>query len=503
MEREQWGNRWGFVLAAVGSAVGLGNIWRFPYVAFKNGGGAFFIPYLFALITTGVAFVAMEFILGKKYRGSAPLSYSRIHKKFEFVGWWQFAIAFFIMTYYAVILAWAVSYIGFSVKLSWGNDTQAFLFNKYLMVSKEPSLTHFGSIVWQVFLPLVAIWVITLGIAYRGVKKGIEALSRYALPVLLVLFVIFVIRAITLPGAVTGLNAFFEPNWKAIANPNVWIAAYSQIFYSLSIAMGIMITYSSYLPKKIDTTNNAFITAFANSSFELLAGIGIFAALGFMAQQSNVAVNDVAAGGIGLAFVVLPKIINELPLPQVFGAVFFICLFIAGITSLISLLEVCIAAAVDKLGWTRKKVVVTVGGVAALISIIYATQSGMYLLDVVDNFVNSFGVLPSAVVEVVLVAWVFRKLDVLKNEANLYSQIKLGWYWKICISVITPVLLTAILVSSFRTNIGTVYGGYPSQFVAVFGWGLSAFMVIIAIALSFSNWKAADKLPAYVEEAKS
>lgn len=489
MDREQWGSRWGFVLAAIGSAIGLGNIWRFPYVAYKNGGGAFLIPYIFALLTTGLSFVALEFIIGKKYRGSAPLSYFRINRHMEFVGWWQFAISFVIMTYYAVILGWATSYIGFSATLAWGTDTKSFLFDSYLHVLPTASVTNLGGIELGALIPLLVIWIVTLAVSYRGIKKGIESVSKIAIPALVILFLIFVVRAVTLPGSMLGLNAFFQPQWDQIWNPEIWKAAYSQIFYSLSLAMGIMITYSSYLPEKIDTTNNAFITAFSNSGFELLAGFGIFAAIGFMANNSGVAIKDLATGGIGLAFVVLPQIINQLPFPQFFGVVFFVCLLIAGITSLISLLEVCISAAAEKFGWDRHRSVLVIGGLATLASVAYTTQGGMYLLDVVDNFVNGFGVLPSAVVEIILVLWVFRKMKPLMEEANRYSQIKLGGYFKISLGLITPVMLVIILFSSLISNIETVYGGYPTDFVAVYGWGMVLLMLVFAVLIPRLSWK--------------
>ena len=489
MSREQWGTRWGFIMAAVGSAIGLGNIWRFPYVAYKNGGGAFMIPYLFAILTTGISFVAFEFILGKKYRGSAPLTYFRVNEKMEFVGWWQFLISFIIMTYYAIILAWTLNYIGFSLNLAWGEDTNAFFFNSFLKVSSGASVSNFGNIVWQVLIPLLVVWLTTLSVVYKGVKKGIEAVNKFALPTLIVLFIIFVIRAVTLPGAVLGLNAFFEPSWSSLAKPSVWISAYSQIFYSLSLAMGIMITYSSYLPPKMDTTNNAFITAFSNSGFELLSGIGIFAALGFMAAKSGIAIGDLASGGIGLAFVVLPQIINQLPLPQLFGSVFFLCLLIAGITSLISLMEVCISAASEKFDWSRQRTVVIVGSFATLMSALYTTNGGMYLLDVVDNFINNFAILPGAVVEIVLIYWVYKKFQELRDEANKYSQIKLGTYWNLTLGIITPLVLAIILASSLIANIKTTYGDYPQSFVAVFGWGMVILLPILAFLISKIPWK--------------
>lgn len=304
-ERSQWGTRLGFLLAAMGSAIGLGNIWRFPAVAYENGGGAFFIPYLFALLTAGIPLLIMEYTIGHKYRGSAPRSLSGISKGFEWIGWWQVLISFVISTFYAVIIAWAVMFAYFSFGQQWGDDTSGFLTGNFLEMT-DPG--KFGSIVPSVFIPLIFIWVVVLGVLVRGVRRGIEVANKIFIPTLAVLFLLIVIRAVTLDGALDGLNAFFQPNWDQIMSGQVWVAAYGQIFFSLSIGFAIMITYSSYLGRKSDITNNAFITGFANSSFELLAGIGVFAALGFMAMATGQNITDegFVQGGIMLAFAVFP-----------------------------------------------------------------------------------------------------------------------------------------------------------------------------------------------------
>lgn len=163
--RPQWGTRAGFIMAAVGSAVGLGNIWRFPAVAYENGGGAFFLPYLFAILTAGIPLLILEFTLGHKYRGSSPLTFARLNKKFEWLGWWQVAISFVISTYYAVIIAWAMSFAYFSFGQKWGNDPAGFLFGDYLQLPEVPG--QVGSIVPGVLIPLVLVWVITLGVLFK------------------------------------------------------------------------------------------------------------------------------------------------------------------------------------------------------------------------------------------------------------------------------------------------------------------------------------------------
>ncbi|PSL32929.1 NSS family neurotransmitter:Na+ symporter [Planomicrobium soli] len=495
MERSQWGTRAGFILAAVGSAVGLGNIWRFPYVAYENGGGAFFIPYLFALLTAGIPILILEFTIGHKFRGSAPLSFFRLGgKKMEWLGWWAVFVSFIISCYYAVIIAWAMRYTIFSFNQAWGADTQDFLFNDFLQLTVQPGQT--GGIVWGVFIPLVLVWAIALGILLAGVKKGIELANRIFIPTLVVIFLIVVIRALTLDGAAMGLDAFFKPNFEAIMDPSVWVAAYGHIFFSLSVAFAIMITYASYLPKKSDITNNAFITGFANSAFELLAGIGVFAALGFMASQQGVAVADVASAGVGLAFVVFPQIINEFPgFNGFFGALFFLSLTLAGLTSLISITETYVAGISEKFGITRNKAVAFGGGLAALISILFATQGGLYFLDVADYFINQFGVAAVGLVEVVLVVWVFRKADLLRDHANSISDIRLGGWWKFCLGIITPIVLGYMMFGLLRTNIlkqfdtetGN-YEGYSNMFILGSGAAVAAAAIILGILASLGAW---------------
>ncbi|HLR09479.1 MAG TPA: sodium-dependent transporter [Bacillota bacterium] len=507
--RSQWGTRAGFVLAALGSAVGLGNIWRFPAEAYGNGGGAFFVPYLLALLTAGIPILIMEFTMGHKYRGSAPLTYRRINKKTEFVGWWGVMVAFVISTYYSVIVAWAMSYAVFSFNLSWGEDTEAFLITDYLNRTVDPGQA--GSFVPSVLIPLILVWIIVLFILFRGVKKGIEMANRIFIPTLIVIFLIIVIRAVTLPGAIDGLEAFFKPDFSSIADPDVWVAAYGQIFFSMSIAFAIMITYSSYLPRKTDITNNAFIVGFGNSSFELLAGIGVFGMLGYMASQSGAAIDEVVEGGVGLAFVVFPAIINMFPaLNGLFGFLFFVSLFLAGLTSLMSISETYIAGLSDKFNISRSKAVLFGGGLAAVVSLIFATQGGMFFLDAADYFINQFGVAMLGLVEVVLMAWILRKLRDFRTHADNISDIRLGWWWNVSLTIITPLvlgymmyqLLVQNLTKQFDTPTGN-YEGYSDAFIMFGGWSVAIGALIIGIVMALTKWyKTEAKADDTSKEAK-
>lgn len=489
--RSQWGTRVGFLLAAMGSAIGLGNIWRFPATAFESGGGAFIVPYLFALLTAGIPLLIMEYTIGHRYRGSAPKSYATMNKKMEWIGWWQVLVAFVISTYYAVIIAWALMYAFYAFGQSWGSDPTAFFVGDFLNLVDAGQI---GGLVPKVLIPLVIVWAVVLGTLSRGVKKGIEIANKIFIPTLVVLFLIIVIRAVTLPGAMTGLNSFFEPDWTRIMDANVWIAAYGQIFFSLSIAFAIMVTYASYLPKKSDITNNAFITGFANSSFEILAGIGVFSAVGFMAFQSNTTVEGLASegvGGIGLAFMVFPEIISQIPgIPGLFGFLFFASLVLAGFSSLISISETYVAAVSEKFNISRGRSVMFGGGIAALISLLYATRGGLNILDTVDHFINSYGVALAGLVQVVAVAWYARELKGLQNHANKTSDIMLGGWWRFCLGVITPIVLGFQMVQNLTSELAEPYEGYPVDFLIYFGWVVALAAILIGFAFSMKKWPA-------------
>ncbi|WP_067844090.1 sodium-dependent transporter [Amphibacillus sediminis] len=484
-KRSQWGTRLGFLLAAMGSAIGLGNIWRFPATAYANGGGAFFIPYLFALITAGIPMLIMEYTIGHKYRSSAPRAFKRISNGMEWIGWWQVAISFVISTYYPIIISWASMYTYFSFTQAWGADTEAFFFDDFLTIT-DPGV--FGSMVPNVLYPLLIIWVFIFIILFRGVKKGIELANKIFIPLLIICFVMIVIRALTLPGALTGLNAFFQPDWSALANGSVWVAAYGQIFFSLSIAFAIMITFSSYLPKKSDITNNAFITGFANSSFELLAGIGVFAALGFMANQTSQPVSEVVDGGIGLAFVVFPEIISQMPASAFFGVLFFGSLVLAGLSSMVSISETYIAGLQEKFNISRRTAVIIGTCAALLVSLLYANQSGVFLLDTVDYFINNYGVALVGLIELVAIAWFAREINKLKEHANSVSDILIGSWWNVALCVITPVVLGYMMIQNLRTDLTSQYEDYPIEFLFNYGWMVALGAMVLGVFMTMKKW---------------
>ncbi|WP_064603353.1 sodium-dependent transporter [Photobacterium sp. J15] len=485
MKREQWGSRAGFILAAVGSAIGLGNIWRFPYMAYENGGGAFFIPYLFAMLTAGIPFMLMEFSLGHKLRGAAPRTFSKIGVKLEWLGWFQVFIAAIIAVYYVAVIGWAISYFSYSFTQSWGSDTNGFFFSEYLKLG-ENSPTKLGSLQLHIAIPMVLAWGITFAAIFGGVKGGIERANKILMPLLFIMVMGLITRIVFLPGALDGLNYLFQPDFSKIMDAKVWSAAYGQIFFTLSVGFAIMIAYSSYLPEKSDINNNAFMTVLINCGFSITAGVLIFGVLGYMAQEQAKPITEVVSAGVGLAFVTIPAAINLLPAPYILGPLFFLALVVAGLSSHISIIEAVTSALIDKMNWSRKKAASIVCGVGFIVSLAFATNGGLLLLDLIDYFINNVALLTSCLIELLVIGWLFKAADV-RSYANNISEFSVGKWFEICIRFLSPIMLAVILSTNLINTFKEGYGGYAMSDLLLLGWGLVAAMFVVAVIINLAS----------------
>jgi len=483
MKREQWGSRAGFILAAVGSAIGLGNIWRFPYMAYENGGGAFFIPYLFAMLSAGIPFMIMEFGMGHKYRGAAPRVFASLNRKFEWLGWFQVMIAAIIAIYYVAVIGWAISYFSMSFTQSWGSDTNAFFFGEYLKLGGDNSPSQLGSVQWHIAIPMTIAWAITFAAIFSGVKAGIERATKIMMPLLFIMVLALIARMVMLPGALDGLNYLFQPDFSKITDPKVWSAAYGQIFFTLSVGFAIMLAYSSYLPEKSDVTNNAFMTVLINCGFSIVSGILIFAILGNMAHEQAQPLTEVVSSGVGLAFVTIPSAINLLPAPYILGPVFFFALVVAGLSSHISIIEAVTSAFIDKLNISRRVAASLVCGFGFVLSMAFATNGGLLLLDLVDYFMNNIALLASCLVELIIVAWVI-KLTAIHQHVNKISEITIGNWFVVCLRFISPLFLLVILATNVYSTLTDGYGGYSTSDLMLLGWGLAGAMLIAALSIN-------------------
>lgn len=491
MAREQWKSQFGFLLAAVGSAIGLGNIWRFSYLAYEHGGGAFLVPYVVALLTAGIPLLIMEYGIGHERVGSAPLSFAKINRRFEWLGWWSVIFVMFgISLYYSVVIAWCVNYFTLSFDLGWGDDPNAFFFSEFLKVSEEPG--QIGDIQTQVLAALALVWFINWMVVYRGVRKGIELANKILMPALFVLITVLVLWAVQLEGAGMGISAYLTPDFSKLSNPRVWIDAYSQIFFTLSLGFGIMIAYASYLPDKANITRNALLTVVINSGFSIFAGFAVFAVLGFMATNQGQEISDVAAQSIGLAFVAYPKAVSLMPAGNWFGAVFFLCLVVAGISSSVSILEAFVAAVSDKFGISRGKLVtfLCVGAFAG--STVFTTQAGLLWLDIADHFITHYGLISVGILECLVVGWMFR-LPKLRRHINKVSSWSIGPWWDFLIKVFIPLALLIILAGDLYTELKEPYGGYGWPAVILIGRDWLLITLIAAYMIAVKPWRTAER----------
>jgi len=487
MKRERWKSQLGFLLASVGSAIGLGNIWRFSYMAYDNGGGAFLIPYITALLTAGIPLLILEFGIGHERMGSAPLAYAKIKENWEWLGWWAVTFVMFgIVLYYMVVIAWCLNFFVLSFHLGWGHDPNAYFFKDFLSVSEAPS--NIGQIRTPIFFALVIIWFLNWFIVYRGVQKGIELANKIFMPLLFFLTGVLVFWSLTLDGAMEGVRAYLTPDFSKLSNPKVWIDAYSQIFFTLSLGFGIMIAYASYLPGKANISRNAILTGLINSGYSLFAGLAVFSVLGFMAAAHGKPMSEIVSQSIGLAFVAYPKAVSLIPSGNLFGAIFFLCLVVAGLSSSISIVEAFTSAMVDKFGLRRKTLITAVSILGFLGSIIFTTQAGLLWLDIVDHFLTHYGLVVVGILECILIGWCF-KLKVLRNHINRISSIQLGIWWDILIKYFVPLVLGIILFGDLYSELSKPYGGYSWASLILIGRDWVLLTLIAAFVMASRPWK--------------
>ncbi|MBN2160152.1 MAG: sodium-dependent transporter [Spirochaetes bacterium] len=360
-KREHWGSKIGFILAAAGSAVGLGNMWKFPYLAGENGGAAFVLVYLGCIIILGLPIMIAEIVIGRHTEKDPVGAFKIIGTgPWTLVGYLGVASGFFIMTYYSVVGGWTIGYLVKSVSgalcsISGSADAEQ-LFESFIGSPSEMVFYHFLFIGATVFIVIL------------GVAKGIERFSMVLMPLLFILLIILIIRGLTLPGALDGLRFYLRPDFSKITT-KVVIEALGQCFFSLSLGMGAMITYGSYLNKKDKILNSSLKIVGLDTLAAFLAGMAIFPAV--------FAVGMTPKMGPGLTFNILPVVFSRMPYGAVFAAMFFLLLFIAALTSSMSLVQVVVAYFTDEKGFSRTKSVLTAGGLIFLLGIPAALSFGV------------------------------------------------------------------------------------------------------------------------------
>jgi len=510
-QRSRWSSNLGFILAAVGSAIGLGNIWRFSYKCHEHGGGIFLVPYFVALLVVGIPLMLLEYGFGHRERASSPLCFRRVGRGWEWIGWWMPVTAMFgIMLYYAVVIGWCVNYLFYSIGLQWHADPQGFFLGDYLQVTQVAETfakgsagpMQLGAVRWPILFSTLAVWVVCWIVCFREVSRGIEIACKIFMPLLFVLTLILVGWTISLDGAKEAIRDHYLhfSNWARL-NPfqadaarrteaiAVWRDAFGQIFFTLSLGFGIMITYASYLPRKSDIVANAVATSLINCIYSFTAGFAVFGVVGFMAHSQGISFAEAVKGGPQLAFVVYPKAVELLPgLNSLFGAIFFLVLILAGISSGISLVEAFTCSVTDKFAWKREKVVTAVCALGFLGSIIFTTQAGLVLLDIVDHFVTNFGLVFGGLMECLIVGWIIRS-SVMRRHIERASNRKVTVLWDISIKAAAPLILAVILFNSFKNMVHEGYEGYKTSALLLFGLLWMGVCLVAAIVLALKRWR--------------
>ena len=437
-QQNQWDSSAAFIFAMIGAAVGLGNIWRFSYVLYSNGGGSFFIPYLIAILIMGIPFLILEYGVGFTFRQSFSSIMKKIDPKFEIIAWILVLLVFVVTIYYMVILSWDLVYLASSFTFSWGVDTAQYFVST---VGGSSNLSNANFLLIPTAVGVIIMWIALWFIAHRNVDKGIGRVSKILIPALFVIMGFIIIYALTLPGAGIGVNTLLTPDWSKLADVNIWLAAFAQIIFSLSMGQAIATTYASYLPENSKLINNVFIVVASNSLFEICTAFGVFSILGYMSLTNGTPMVQLITEGTGLIFIVFPMIFNIMgPIGRILAPLLFLAILFAGITSALGFLEPMLSTTSDKLGWSRKKTATVLSIVGCVISLILTSGISSYLVGIIDTFVNEYGILVLIAIQCIIFAW-FYGLDKFLPALNGLSIINVGRTWKLVIKYVLPCFL--------------------------------------------------------------
>lgn len=445
-KRSSFSGKLGFVLASAGSAVGLGNIWRFPYLAAKYGGGIFLLVYLILALTFGFALMCAEIAIGRKTGVSAIGAYKKLDKRFGFLGGVASIVPVIILPYYSVIGGWIAKYLWTFVSGGMSSATDDGFFSGFT--------SSFEPIGWfLLYLGLTALVVLF------GVEKGIEKVSKFMMPILVILIIFIAVYSMFMPGALEGVKYYLTPDFSKFSITTV-LAAMGQLFYSMSLAMGIMITYGSYMKKDVNLESSV-------KQIELFdTGIAFFAGLMIIPAVFAFSGGDESALGKGpsLMFVTLPKVFESMPGGAIIGTVFFLMVLFAALTSSISLMETIVSIVMDKFGLSRKKACVAVFLLSVILGLLSTlgysvwsevTVMGFQFLDFFDFISNSVIMPIVAFLTCILIGYVI-KPKALIEEIELNGKFKRKTLFTVVIKYVAPVCIVAILVFSVLESFGII-----------------------------------------------
>ena len=443
-QQGQWDSSLAFIFAMIGAAVGLGNIWRFSYVLYSNGGGSFFIPYFIAIAIMGIPFLILEYGVGFSFKESFSKIMRKIKPEFEIIAWILVLFVFIVTIYYMVILSWDLVYLLSSFTFNWGTDTAAYFVNT---VGGSSNLADASFLLIPTTVCVLLLWIVLWFISHRNVDKGIGKVSKILIPALFVIMAIIIVYALTLPGAGIGIDTLLTPDWSMLGNVDIWLAAFAQIIFSLSMGQAIALTYASYLPENSKLIDNVLIVVASNSLFEICTAFGVFSILGFMSFTNGTPMVQLITEGTGLVFIVFPMIFNIMgPIGRILAPMLFLAILFAGVTSALGFFEPMLNSTSAKLGWSRKKTATILSVIGCFFSLILTTGISSYLVGIIDSFVNEFGILLLIGIQCIIFAW-FYGVEHFLPALNEHSTFKVGKTWTFVIKYLLPVVLIIMWIA--------------------------------------------------------
>ncbi|XP_043200249.1 sodium- and chloride-dependent taurine transporter-like [Amphibalanus amphitrite] len=510
-QRETWANNAEFVLSVMGFCVGLGNVWRFPYLCYKNGGGAFLIPYAICLVTGGVPMFFLEVGIGQ-FMGEGGISVWKLCPAFTGIGLGTTVISFLLNIYYIVILAWGLLYMfhSFQSPLPWAtcdnwwntelcstfangtaNGSAAAVktdpvveFWEHNILGLSSGIDDVGVPQWRLVLTLLLAWIMVYFIVWKGIKSSGKVVYFTATFPYIMLFVLLV-RGATLPGAKLGILFYLTPDFGKLLEAQVWIDAGTQIFFSYAIALGSMTALGSYNKYNHNFIRDCTLLSVVNSCTSLFAGFVVFSVLGFMATEQGVTVDVVAKSGPGLAFIAYPKAVSLMPLAPLWSILFFVMLLTLGLDSQFVAVEGFVTAIVDlypqylRVGRRREIFILVTSLVGFLLGLFHVTNGGVYVFTLFDYYSASGMVLLwFCFFECVAVAWVYGGERFYDNIQGMVGS-RPGPWLRICWTVLTPLLTAGIFVFSLVTHTPLKYDGYVyPRYADAVGWMLALLSMV-------------------------
>ncbi|XP_028301575.1 sodium- and chloride-dependent GABA transporter 2-like [Gouania willdenowi] len=481
--RGQWSSKIEFLLAVAGQIIGLGNVWRFPYLCYKNGGGVFFIPYILFLFTCGIPLFLLETSLGQYTQQGGITCWKQICPLFEGIGYGSQVVVLYSSIYYIIILAWAFLYLfsSFNAELPWANCRNSWNTESCVEFDGKPeylnmtlpenatspvrefwerrvlnisgSIDELGSIRWELALCLLLAWIVCYFCVWKGVKStGKVVYVTATFPYLML--AVLLIRGLTLPGAINGIKFYLYPDPSRLSDPQVWMDAGTQIFYSYAICIGCLMALGSYNKYNNNCYKDCVYLCLLNSGTSFVAGFAIFSALGFMAYEQNIDISKVAESGPGLAFIAYPRAVAMMPFPQIWAIFFFIMIILLGLDSEFVGLEALVTAVSDMnpaffhVGHRRKLLLLAISVFSFLIGLVMVTEGGLYIFQVFDYYACSgMTLLLFAILQSVCVGWVYGADRFYDNIEDMIGYRPLPLI-KYCLKYITPIICIATFLFS-------------------------------------------------------